>query len=178
MEFTLPELVRAFGFSLLCGVALAVVYEPFRIFHKLGFDKSIHYFICDVLFMIIFAVITYMLCLVLLEGCVRLFVIIGEAAGFAAFYFTLRPLLNKIYDPIIKISKKIALKLLKIIRKILYNTVSRFAGALHCIKYKVLKYVKKRTKPKKIRIKTKKIKIMLRIIKTLKQIIMPILLWK
>ena len=141
MEFTLADLLRAFAFSVILGFSLAVFYEPIRLFHKFGFNKSIHYFICDFLFMIAFAVITYLFCIVYIEGTVRLFVVLGELIGFLAFYFTLRPVLNFIYNPIIKFLKKFSLKLLKCVRKVMYNIkdvyITRF-------KSKVSEYVWKK----------------------------------
>ena len=144
MEFTLLELVKAFGISIIVGFALAVVYEPFRIIHKIGFSKPLHYFILDYLYMIICAFVTYFVCLVLLEGCVRMFVIAGEISGFCLFYFTIRPIMDKIYKPVIKISEKILSKLLKITRKIMYNVCGKCVNVFNYIKSKVMNYVRER----------------------------------
>lgn len=146
MEFTLFDLITAFGFSLLFGLILAVVYEPFRIFHKIGFSKPIHYFVSDFFYMIIFAVLTYFFCLVLLEGSVRLFVIIGEILGFTLFYIIVRPVLDRIYNPIIKISKKFAFRLLKITRKVMYNVYSISGNMYRLVKSKVMNNVWKKEK--------------------------------
>lgn len=146
MEFTLFDLISAFGFSFLFGLILAVIYEPFRIFHKIGFSKPIHYFVSDFIYMIIFAVLTYFLCLILLEGSVRIFVIIGEILGFTLFYIIVRPVLDRIYNPIIKFSKKFAFRLLKITRKVMYNVYS-ISGNMFCnIKSKVMNNVWKKEK--------------------------------
>ncbi|MCR5653527.1 MAG: spore cortex biosynthesis protein YabQ [Ruminococcus sp.] len=144
MEFTLLELVRAFGVSVVVGIGLAVLYEPFRIFHKLGFAKSAHYFITDFLFMIICAFITYFVCLVLIEGCVRLFIIAGEVFGFFLFYYTIRRILDKIYDPVIKISKKFTFMLLKNTRKVMYNIYVLCRTLYKNIALKVNEYVWKK----------------------------------
>ena len=156
MEFTLSELIGAFGISLVVGVVLAVIYEPFRVLHKLGLSKPLHYFILDYLYIIICAFVTYFVCLVLLEGCVRLFVIAGEILGFSLFYFTIRPVLDIIYNPVIKVLKKIFVKLLKITRKIVYNIYDKFVNMFKCIKSKVIYYVWKRktrksNTPKRVR---------------------------
>lgn len=146
MEFTLFDLIFAFGVSLLFGIVLAFVYEPFRLFHKIGFSKPIHYFVSDFIYMIIFAVLTYFLCLVLLEGSVRIFLIFGEILGFTLFYIIVRPILDRIYNPIIKFSKKFAFRLLKITRKVMYN-VYRISGNMFCnIKCKVMNNVWKKEK--------------------------------
>lgn len=143
MEFTLFELLRAFGFSVILGAALALIYEPVRVFHMLGFSKPIHYFICDFLFLVFCSVITYFFSLVYLEGSVRLFVIIGELTGFFTWYFTLGRVLGNIYAPVIKFLKKFASKLLKCSRKVMYNIKDKFTDVFKC---KVMKYVKKKKK--------------------------------
>lgn len=148
MEFTLFELLRAFGFSVILGFALAAVYEPVRLLHKLGLSKPIHYFVCDTAFMIIASFVTYLFCLVYIEGSVRLFVIVGETLGFFAFYFSVRRLLDRIYAPFINFFKKNSAKLLKIGRKIMYNILNSFKRMCMKIKDKVNIYVsKKRRKP-------------------------------
>ena len=144
MEFTLRELIWTFGISVIVGLSLAVVYEPFRFFHKIGFKDSLHYFICDFIFMIFSAFITYFVCLVLLEGCVRIFVIAGEFLGFMLFCFTIRPIMDRIYNPVIKFSKIFTLKLLKITRKIMYNIHIKSDLVFRSIKNKVMKYVWKK----------------------------------
>ena len=146
MEFTLFELVCAFGYSILFGLVLGLIYEPFRIFHKIGFSGTVHYFVCDFIYMIIFALLTYFVCLVLLEGCVRVFIIIGEILGIIAFYIIVRPVLDRIYNPIIKISKNFAFKLLKIVRKVMYNVYSISINMFGIIKSKVIDNVWKKEK--------------------------------
>ena len=148
MAFTLLELIRAFGISLIVGFSLAVLYELFRIFHKIGFSKSLHYFICDFVFMIISAFITYFACLVLLEGSVRLFVIAGECLGFVLFCITIKPIMDRIYNPVIKFSEIFTLKLLKITRKIMYNIYVKSDFMFKRIKNKVMKYVWKKKERK------------------------------
>ena len=161
MEFTLIDLIRAFSISVVAGIALAVFYEPIRIYHKLGFSKNIHYFVSDFIFIVISAFVTYLLCLAFLEGSVRLFTVIGEIIGFILFYFTARPILDKIYDPIIKISKKIISKLLKITRKVMYNIYVKSIDMFKYIKNKVNSYVwtkKEKRKSNKKLIKHKRSK--------------------
>ncbi len=149
MEFTLLELLRAFCFSILLGLAIAVIYEPVRLIHKIGFSKPAYYFTCDIVFMIFVSLVTYLFCLIYIEGSVRLFVIAGESLGFFAFYFTLRKLLDKIYEPIIKKIKKISAKLLKIIRKIMYNRLNKCKSMCMKIKDKVNIYVSKKKRKSK-----------------------------
>ena len=147
MEFTLSELVAAFLYSLLLGLALGVCYEPIRVFHRLGFQSFACYFITDALFTVFGALCAFFFSLAYLEGSVRLFVIAGEIIGFAAFHFTLCPLLNRIYDPIIKLLKKILKKLLKFNGKVMYNMVNMMKSIFHrftVLYSKVIDYGQKR----------------------------------
>ena len=84
--------------------------------------------------------------------------------GFLAFYFTLRPLLNRIYAPLIKIFKFFVEKLLKFARRLLYNVIniSRSVCTHICgfIKSKVIVYGRKKesTVPRRKRGKYKRSK--------------------
>ncbi len=123
MEFTLSALVWAFVYSVPLGAAFAVMYEPVRLLHLCGFRSKLCYFVCDVLFMLLCGIITYLFSIVMLEGRVRFFVIVGEIVGFCVFACIFRPLLNKIYTPLIKLFEKIFENLLKLCRKVMYNVL-------------------------------------------------------
>ena len=116
MEFTLSELLVAFAFSVVFGLILGLVYQPFHLMHLHGLNTSTAYFVTDVIYMLIFGVMSYLFCLVYIEGRVRFFVIIGEAIGFFVYYYTLRRVLDVIFKPIVIILKKIYSKLLKVIK--------------------------------------------------------------
>lgn len=148
MEFKLLELITAFGVSVFIGFGLGLAYEPFRILHKLGFSGSVHYFICDFIFMILFAFVTFFLCLVMLEGSVRFFVIIGEGIGFTLFTVSIRRLLDKIYTPIIIFFKKYVSKLLKTTYILMYNIKKVLIKLFSVLKNKVSKYVRKKKERK------------------------------
>ncbi len=143
MEFTLSQLITAFLFSAVLGLFLGVIYEPIRIFHKIGFNSKIHYFITDALFMVICGLITFFFSLSMLEGRIRAFVIIGEISGFILFYYSVRPIMDKIYDPLIKFLKKILKYLLKISRKVMYNIENKLKNVLRCLLDKLKKILNK-----------------------------------
>ena len=127
MEFTLTELFTAFLYSILFGMFFGILYEPFRLFRKLGLTSKSAYFVCDLTFMLICAFLSYFFCVVFIEGRVRFFVIFGEIIGFFVYFMTFRRLSDVIIFPIILIFKKILKKLLKKCRLLLYNIKNRLA---------------------------------------------------
>lgn len=125
MEFTLYELLISFLLSLVLGLCLALLYEPVRFFHKLGFDSTALRFATDFLYILFFALATFFFCLAYLKGGIRSFVVIGELCGFFVFVLTARPVLDRFYNPIIKLIKNLSEILLKKVRRILYNIKNR-----------------------------------------------------
>lgn len=142
MEFTLSELLVAFAFSLVFGLILGLVYQPFHLMHLHGLNTSAAYFVTDVIYMLIFGVMSYLFCLVYIEGRVRFFVIIGEAIGFFVYYYTLRRVLDVIFKPIVIILKKIYSKLLKNCRLLLYNIKNKVIWIYSGFSKKLLKVIK------------------------------------
>jgi spore cortex biosynthesis protein YabQ len=154
VEFTFTELLFAFLYSVIIGFLTGFIYEPFRIFHKLGFNKKYHFLICDILFMLICSIILFFYSLATLEGRIRGFVILGFGCGFFIFHLTLSRIFDLFYNPIIKIFKKILKKLLKICRKIMYNTIIKLKSVINNIKNylsKVRLYEQKRKEKRKNR---------------------------
>ncbi|MBQ5346602.1 MAG: spore cortex biosynthesis protein YabQ [Ruminococcus sp.] len=131
---------------------LGLLYEPLRVFYKLGFNGKIFYFICDTLFMIICGVITFYFSLAFLEGQIRFFVFLGEILGFIVYYHTIRRLFDVVFNPIITIFKKILKKLLKTSRKVMYNIKIKLERIVKSIRTKITKvreYEKKQTRKKR-----------------------------
>ena len=125
MDFPLSLLIESFLYSIVIGFLLGVSYEPVRIFHMWGYNKSSHYLVADILFTVFCGFITYFFCLVMLEGKVRMFVVLGEFAGFLGYSRLIFPYSGKIFNFIIKISKKVLAKLLKKCRQLMYNILKK-----------------------------------------------------
>lgn len=139
MEFTLYELLISFLFSIILGFFLGIAYEPIRLFHKIGFKSGFIYFVCDVVFMIFCALVTFYYLLATLEGSVRVFVFVGEIIGFVTFYHTLGRLLDIIFTPIFKILKKISKKLLKTAGKVMYNIRIKLKYGMDFLRNRIVK---------------------------------------
>lgn len=131
MDFTLFQLLIAFAFSLPLGFSLGIVYEPFRLYHKLGYTKNIHYLFSDIIFMCLCGFVTYIFSLALLDGSVRAFIVIGEILGFYIYFKLITPITDKIYEPSIKICKKIFRNLLKKGKTLMYNISKLIKVILH-----------------------------------------------
>lgn len=128
MEFTLADQTVYFLFSLLFGVILSLLYDIVVIVKLVGYKKLWQTILCDVLYMFLCAVLTFLFALPFNKGEVRYFVLFGEAVGFFVCRYTLGGFSEKIYSKIISIIKLIIEKTLKICRKILHKVlkVNRF----------------------------------------------------
>lgn len=122
----------AFLCSILLGIALGILYGPFKAVRLALFTSRVSVIISDVIFMLICTFSIFFFSLAMLYGCIRFYVIFGALGGFLLYRNTLGRLTAAIYTPIIaflkkaackirRIFKKIAKNLLKISSKILYN---------------------------------------------------------
>ncbi|MBQ8000556.1 MAG: spore cortex biosynthesis protein YabQ [Ruminococcus sp.] len=136
MTFTLSDQLLCFGCSVLCGIGLGVLYELFRFIRLFADSGRISVFICDLLFMIISALVTVLFSICYSKGATRYYTVLGELAGLLAVRFTLGrlcigflvPLSLKVKQKISKIAVnmvKLAKKLLQVITNILYNNIRK-----------------------------------------------------
>lgn len=132
LDVTVSTQVWAFLCSVLCGLVAGAVYSLFGIVRTVSDNNRIMTFLCDVLYMLIFAVITYIFSIGFTEGFVRAYTLAGELTGFLVFKFTLGALVSKSVKWLLKAFRKIicaiqknisqfAKKLLKQSHKMLYN---------------------------------------------------------
>lgn len=132
MEIDFYTQTNAFLYSFLLGAILGALYGPFKAFRVTFLSGKISVVICDVLYMLIASLLLFFYSLAMMYGYIRIYVIAGVLVGFILYRMTVARLLFCIYDPIIKLIKKIlrkittkfkiySKKLLKIPYKILYN---------------------------------------------------------
>ena len=132
LELTFIQQSTAFLYSIVLGIALGVLYGPFKIF-RLAFCRSRAAIItADIIYMLIATLSVFLFSLAFLLGYIRIYVFAGCLLGFFAYRLTLGKLFSKIYCPLISlvvkifhkicdVLKKVAKKLLKIAYKIMYN---------------------------------------------------------
>lgn len=128
----------AFGYSVLLGVALGVVYGLLRFWRTAFCPGRLAVVLSDSCFMLVWALAIFFFSLAFLSGFVRFYVAAGSLAGLLLYRLTVGRVLIRIYSPIIRITKKAFQKicektkifakyLLKIACKLLYNINSGLA---------------------------------------------------
>ena len=81
MEVTLSSQLLSLGISALVGLALAVVYDVFRVTRILFRTGKIAMYVQDILYGIAAAFITFLLALAVNSGEIRFYIIGGELIG-------------------------------------------------------------------------------------------------
>ena len=132
LEVTLRSQLYTFVCSMVSGILAGAVYTLFGFLRSAFKNRRTINFICDVIFMLVFAIITYIFSVGFCDGFVRVYVLVGEIIGFLAFNFTLGSVLKRIFCSVYGFMGKITLslqkniaqiakKLLKQTHKMLYN---------------------------------------------------------
>ncbi|MFR5068993.1 MAG: spore cortex biosynthesis protein YabQ [Eubacteriales bacterium] len=86
MEVTLSSQLLSLGISALVGLALAVVYDVFRVTRILFRTGKIAMYVQDILYGIAAAFITFLLALAVNSGEIRFYIIGGELIGMAVYF--------------------------------------------------------------------------------------------
>ena len=152
MQFFVCQQIQLFVYSVLCGIIIGILNEPFRFLRYAGFNSKTEVFIQDIIFMSANAIITFFFTLCFNKGDVRFFILFSELAGFLLFRYSIGMLTGYVFGFIFFVIKKISVavksffsfilsKLYKTIRFILsrlplFNKVKKFSchrGKLYCI---------------------------------------------
>lgn len=88
MEFTINDQIRELFLSCGMGFILGFYYEIFRVPRLVLRSGKKALFFQDFFFCLSAAVITFLFSLAVMDGRLRLYLFLGEAIGFAAYYFT------------------------------------------------------------------------------------------
>lgn len=88
MEVTLSSQLLSLGISVLVGLALAVVYDIFRVTRILFRTGKIVMYVQDILYGIAAAFVTFLLALAVNSGEIRFYIIGGELIGMAVYFLT------------------------------------------------------------------------------------------
>lgn len=122
--------------SLLSGLTLGIGYTFFKCIRTAFGNRKVPTVICDITFMLVFTLVTYLFSIGFTDGFVRYYVVAGELIAFFAYKFTLGLLFDKLFVVLFKLFCKIssflqknissfAKKLLKASHKMLYNKVNK-----------------------------------------------------
>ena len=105
MSYTEPLINQIYRFilSLGFGVIMSVFYEILSCFFLLISDRKRLVFVRDVLFSVVFTVMSFFFMIVYNEGAVRFNLIIGQLTGLAVFHITCGKIIQK---PFLKLREK------------------------------------------------------------------------
>ncbi|MBS5343438.1 MAG: spore cortex biosynthesis protein YabQ [Clostridium sp.] len=109
MEVTLSSQLLSLGISVLVGLALAVVYDGFRVTRILFRTGKIAMYVQDILYGIAAAFATFLLALAVNYGEIRFYIIGGELIGMTVYFLTLGRITVRIAKWVHRICVKIAL---------------------------------------------------------------------
>ena len=138
MEYilSLSTQTRSFLLSLGFGLIIGILYDVLRVVRIfLSFSKIAAY-VTDFLFSVLSAVMTFLFCLSVSNGEVRLYIILGEFIGFSVFYLSFGTVA-------VKFSEKTVKKILNALRKIFRLIFSPFIKIFTVVSIKCTKLRKK-----------------------------------
>lgn len=138
MEYilSLSTQTRSFLLSLGFGLIIGILYDVLRVVRIfLSFSKIAAY-VTDFLFSVLSAVMTFLFCLSVSNGEVRLYIILGEFIGFSVFYLSFGTVA-------VKFSEKTVKKMLNALRKIFRLIFSPFIKIFTVVSIKCTKLRKK-----------------------------------
>lgn len=89
------------------GFALGIVYDFFFIIRNLVSKRKWVTFVCDTLFTVLASVMSFLLLLIITDGQIRAYVILGEIIGFFVYYFSLGVFIVKLCERITRIIRSV-----------------------------------------------------------------------
>lgn len=133
---------KAFLLSLGFGFIMGILYDVFRIVRLCVSERKASFVIFDLLYCLTLCICSFLFFLTVNEGEVRLFIIIGETAGFLVWYFSLGAVVFSVSGKIIAFIKRTVHTVFKIILFPFKWIFGRFYGFFN----KILKKSRKNSK--------------------------------
>ncbi len=109
------EQLAIFALSLGLGFLLGVLYDVIRAVRLSVTRSKIVLVICDILYFILFGLISFLFILALNKGEIRFYIIVGEVIGAFFYYISLGIAVIKITDKVISLLRKFYTLVFKII---------------------------------------------------------------
>ncbi len=136
LDVSLSSQTYTFLCSLISGLILGVSYTFFKCIRTAFNNRKIPTVICDIAYMLFFAVVTCYFSIGFTDGFVRYYVVAGEIIIILIYKFTLGRLIDKLFVVIFKLIRKFSRflrknisgfvkKLLKATHNMLYNKVNK-----------------------------------------------------
>src|SRR5574344_1356675 len=89
MEYDFIVQSQAFLFSLFLGALLWIIYTVLKVIRLMFFKKKSQIIAIDILYMVICAFIIFLYSMLMMNGRVRFYMILGATISFIVLYFTL-----------------------------------------------------------------------------------------
>ncbi|MDD3692419.1 MAG: spore cortex biosynthesis protein YabQ [Oscillospiraceae bacterium] len=115
MEITINDQMRELLLSCGMGFILGLYYECYRVPRLVMRISKTALFIQDIVYFLSAAVLTFLFSLAIMDGRLRFYLFLGEAIGFAVYYFTVGRLVGRIAVIVVNAVKFLCIKLSKII---------------------------------------------------------------
>ena len=106
-DVTFKTQLLNFAAAAAVGVGIALIYEAFRIIRLISPKNKILNFVCDVLFMSFAATVSFVFTVVINDGVVRGYLLLGEFSGFILYMKTL----GRLSGALLRFLRKITAKL-------------------------------------------------------------------
>lgn len=106
-SLSLAQQTKGFLFALGMGFLLGILYDLIRIIRISISRGKVAVIVCDIIFCAIACLCTFLFCLTVNEGEIRLYLVLGEVAGFFTYYFSLGAIIFSCSERIIEFIKKI-----------------------------------------------------------------------
>lgn len=114
-SLSLAVQTKSFLLSLGMGFLLGITYDLIRII-RISISKSkTGVIISDLFFCAVACMGTFLFCLTINEGEIRLYLVLGETAGFFTYYFSLGVIIFSYSEKIIRFIKKLLSSVLRVI---------------------------------------------------------------
>lgn len=136
LDVNLTSQTYTFLCSLFSGLGLGVLYTIFKCIRVAFGNRKIPTVICDITYMLLFTLITFLFSTGFTDGFVRYYVVAGELIAVLIYKFTLGLLFDKLFILSLRLFRKISAflqknisgfhkKLLKASHKMLYNKAKK-----------------------------------------------------
>lgn len=106
-SLSLAQQTKGFLLALGMGFLLGFLYDLIRIIRISISHGKVAVVICDIFFCALACLLTFLFCLTVNEGEIRLYLVLGEAAGFLTYYFSLGAVIFSFSEKIIDFIKKL-----------------------------------------------------------------------
>lgn len=134
--------LRYFVIALAVGIAMGVIYEAFRLIRLISPKGKMLCFVCDVLFMSLASLISFVLTVVINTGIIRWYILLGEVVGFFVYMRTI----GRVSGALFRLIRKLILKILwviftplRLIKRLIVKIFSKLAKKIKKIVKTLLK---------------------------------------